>query len=72
MLPIFKPPVLGFKFDEVVKSRKTPFSVIPAKAGIQFNQTVTVPLDSGFRRSDDFLRNRQVLGVNTLDVSLNQ
>jgi hypothetical protein len=26
----------GFNIDELVKSRKTPFFVIPAKAGIQF------------------------------------
>jgi len=45
--------------DELVKSRKTPFFVIPAKAGIQFFQLVTELLDSGFHRSDDFLRNHQ-------------
>ena len=42
-----------------VKSRKTPFSVIPAKAGIQEKQGL---LDPGFRRGDgidDFLRDRQ-------------
>jgi hypothetical protein len=48
-----------FKVDELVKSRKTPFFVIPAKAGIQFFQLVTEFLDSGFHRSDDFLRNHQ-------------
>jgi len=42
--------------DGLVKSRKTPLSVIPAKAGIQFIQLVTKALDSGFHRSDDFLR----------------
>ena len=47
------------KFYELVKSRKTPFFVIPAKAGIQFFQLVTELLDSGFHRSDDFLRNHQ-------------
>ena len=47
------------KIDEFVKSRKTPFFVIPAKAGIQFFQLVTEFLDSGFHRSDDFLRDRQ-------------
>jgi hypothetical protein len=31
-------------------------SVIPAKAGIQFFQLVRNSLDSGFHRSDDFLR----------------
>ncbi len=45
--------------DELVKSRKTPFFVIPAKAGIQFFQLVAEFLDSGFHRSDDFLRNHQ-------------
>ena len=39
------------KFDAFVKSRKTPFSVIPAKAGIQEKQEL---LDPGFRRDDDF------------------
>ena len=48
------------KFDELVKSRKTPFFVIPAKAGIQFFQLVTEFLDSGFHRSDNFLRNHQI------------
>ena len=48
------------KFDGLVKSRKTPLSVIPAKAGIQFIQLVTKALDSGFHRSDDFLRDYQV------------
>jgi hypothetical protein len=44
-----------------VKSRKTPFSVIPAKAGIQEKQAL---LDPGFRRGDgfdDFLRKHQIL-----------
>jgi len=42
--------------DGIVKSQKVPFSVIPAKAGIQENQGV---LDPGLRRGDgsgDFLR----------------
>ena len=55
--------------DELVKSQKTPFFVIPANpglwsgagAGIQFFQLVTEFLDSGFHRSDDFLRNHQIL-----------
>ena len=42
--------------DGVVKSRKIPLFVIPAKAGIQLYQMVTPCLDSGFHRSDDFLR----------------
>ncbi len=45
--------------DEFVKSHKIPFSVIPAKAGIQYFQTVAEHLDSGFHRSDDFLRVHQ-------------
>jgi hypothetical protein len=47
--------------DSLVKSRKTPLSVIPAKAGIQFLQLVTKAPDSGFHRSDDFLRLHQCL-----------
>ena len=46
-------------FDELVKSRKMPFFVIPAKAGIKLIQDV---LDPGFRRGDDqrdFLRTHQ-------------
>jgi hypothetical protein len=39
--------------DKLVKSQKSPFSVIPAKAGIQSFQIVTGTLDSGFHRSDD-------------------
>ena len=48
--------------DALVRSRKWPFSVIPAKAGIQFFRAVTNPMDSGFHRSDDFLRDCQFLG----------
>ena len=50
--------------DAFVKSRKTPFSVIPAKAGIQEKQAL---LDPGFRRGDgfdDFLRERQCSMLN--------
>ena len=50
-------------FDELAKSPKIPFSVIPAKAGIQSFQAVADHLDSGFHRSDDFLRVHQVCGV---------
>jgi hypothetical protein len=42
------------KIDEIVKSRKSPFSVIPAKAGIHSFQPAKEELDSGFHRSDDF------------------
>jgi hypothetical protein len=50
---------MGIKLDELVKSRKTPFFVIPAKAGIQFFQLVTEFMDSDFHRSDDFLHGHQ-------------
>jgi hypothetical protein len=39
--------------DDLVKSLKMPFSVIPAKAGIQYFQRLINTLDSGFHRSDD-------------------
>jgi len=35
--------------DDFVKSRKTPFFVIPAEAGTQSFQMVTDGLDSGYR-----------------------
>jgi hypothetical protein len=47
---------IRFSFDELVKSQKMPFSVIPVKTGIQEFQAV---LDSRLRGSDDmgdFLR----------------
>jgi hypothetical protein len=47
--------------DGFVKSLKIPFPVIPAKAGIQSFQMVINSLDSGFHRSDDFLRDHQYL-----------
>jgi hypothetical protein len=47
-------------FDEPVKSQKAGFPVIPAKAGLQFFPPVINTLDSGFHRSDDFLRNHHV------------
>jgi hypothetical protein len=50
-----------FKIDDIVKSRFPLLLVIPAKAGIQFNQAV---LDSRLRGSDgfsDFLRFHQNL-----------
>jgi hypothetical protein len=46
-------------FDDLVKSLETLFSVIPAQAGIQSFQIVKNSLDSGFHRSDDFLRDHQ-------------
>ena len=39
------------------------FSVIPAQAGIQSFQIVINSLDSGFHRSDDFLRDHQILSL---------
>ena len=52
--------------DGFVKSPKSPFSVIPAKAGIQVLRALTECLDPGDpvpakagNRGDDFLRSRQ-------------
>jgi hypothetical protein len=42
--------------DELVKSKKCPATVIPAKAGIKIYRIVTKCLDTGFHRCDDFLR----------------
>jgi len=42
--------------DELAKSRKSLFSVIPAKAGIQCFKSLMNSLDPGFHRGDDFLR----------------
>jgi len=47
--------------DALVKSRKYPFFVIPAKAGIQYFRALAEYLDSGLRRNDDFLRAHQLL-----------
>jgi len=47
-------------FDELAESRKSPFSVIPAKAGIQSFYPVKEALGFGFHRSDDFLRSHHV------------
>ena len=44
------------KIDEFVKTLKRQLFVIPAKAGIQLLQNLIDTLDSGFHRSDDFLR----------------
>ena len=43
-------------FDEFIKSPSYPLTVIPAKTEIQSFQVVADHLDSGFHRSDDFLR----------------
>jgi hypothetical protein len=47
-------------FDDLVKSLKRRIFVIPAKAGIQLFQILKNSLDSGFHRSDDFLRGRHL------------
>ena len=44
--------------DDFVKSRKCPRIVIPVKTGSQRFQRVTITLDTGFHRCDDFLRER--------------
>jgi hypothetical protein len=57
------------KIDDLVKSQKTPFSVIPAEAGIQEHQEL---LDPGFRRGDDledFLRDRQTCSMEFCDLN---
>ena len=46
------------------KSRQSATNVILAKASIQKYQVVTNELDPGFRRGDDFLRDRQQLTIN--------
>jgi hypothetical protein len=51
--------ILLSKIGEFVRSLKMRLSVIPAKAGIQISQIVINSLDSGFHRSDDFLRDHQ-------------
>ncbi|MFH1950308.1 MAG: trypsin-like peptidase domain-containing protein, partial [Pseudomonadota bacterium] len=48
--------LVGVNLDALVKSPKSPFFVIPAKAGIQSFQLVTEVLDPVFQRGDDFLR----------------
>jgi len=43
-------------YGKLAKNLKRSFSVIPAKAGIQSFPVGLDSLDSGFHRSDDFLR----------------
>jgi hypothetical protein len=59
-------------FDGFVKSMKSLFPVIPAEAGIQFFQVVTTSLDSGFYRSDDFLRDLQFSFLNEIQRSFSK
>jgi hypothetical protein len=47
--------------DGFARNRKRRFSVIPAKAGIQYFETVANFLDPGFHRGDDFLRRHNPL-----------
>jgi len=49
----------AINIDGLVKSLGMLFSVIPAKAGIQSSHIVISSLDSGFHRSDNFLRSHQ-------------
>ncbi len=51
----------GLNINEITESLKFLFSVIPAEAGIQLLLRVRSSLDSGFHRSDDFLRVYQCL-----------
>jgi hypothetical protein len=63
---------VNVNYDKIVKTRRTAFFVIPAKAGIQYIQIVAKRLDSGFHRCDDFLRIRQlfiILISNQVDLS---
>jgi hypothetical protein len=50
---------VGLGVDGFPKSPKTPFFVIPAKAGIQCLQVVANCLDPGFHRGDDLLQSNQ-------------
>jgi hypothetical protein len=45
---------MGFNLDDLIKSHKIPFYVIPAKAGIQSFQKVADHLDSGFTGVTDY------------------
>jgi hypothetical protein len=47
------------KFDGHLRKPKRPFSVTPAKAGVQYTHRLIKHLDSGFHRSDDFLKTHQ-------------
>jgi hypothetical protein len=55
--------ILGYdtNIDDLVKSLKLPLFVIPAKTGSQYFQLLINTLDSGFHRSDDFLRSHRIL-----------
>ena len=59
-----------FIFDGLVKSRKIPFFVIPAKAGIQCFQKLMTDLGPGFRRGDDFLRMHHIWWIVIIDLQI--
>jgi hypothetical protein len=66
--------VSGLNIDAFVRSRRTPFAVIPAKAGIQFIHRLTKHLDPGApvpakagNRGDDFLRSHQHWSIRILN-----
>jgi hypothetical protein len=72
-----------FDLNELVKSLKSAFFVIPADpgskpaldviqspGGIQYFQRVTRKLDPVFQRGDDFLRNHQLLSSTKSPSSL--
>ena len=54
--------------DSVAKSQAMRSFVIPAKAAIQYFQVVTTPLDSGFHRSDDFLRDHLMFNIRLFNI----
>jgi hypothetical protein len=56
----------GAILDDLVKSPKSLFFVIPAKAGIQYFHRVTKNLDPVFQRGDDFFRDHQISFVKFL------
>jgi hypothetical protein len=55
--------ILNSNIDELVKSPKIPFFVIPAKAGIQCFHTLTKNLEPVFQRGDDFLQDHQYWNI---------
>jgi len=78
----FQITVQGSGFDDFVKSRKTLFFVIPAKAGIQSFQMVTDGLDSGYRIESgtsftgvttfyEFIRGSELNFLNNIPSTLN-
>jgi hypothetical protein len=56
--------------DRLVKSRKSPFSVIPVQTGTQSFQLLKEGLDPVFQRGDDFLRFHQPLMKTCMNMAL--